>query len=164
MYQIQLQEIRADLDKQLATLAWDDGTRYDGNHPILVLGGSQDSATAFMIAADADALASRLMNCADARLAQASAAIWGSNIDALYFNVPAALNQSARALYLVEKAGEAKQFSERMLDVALLFERAGYLGDLSECEGDYMAALDEHTLIWSELMAEGIFSTDMYAV
>jgi hypothetical protein len=149
MYQILLADLRA--DAMQAALS--------PNRECL--GGSQDAATAFYIAADADALATRLMNCADARLSLARGAVWGDNPDALFFNPPAALNQSARALALIEKAGEAKRFSEFMLGCALTFENCDVDGVVDPDTGDdpTMNAAQE---VWNTLMSEGIFDRSMY--
>lgn len=149
MKMIQDQSLSADLVTQGLTGNW--------------LGDSQDSATAFAMAADADALSERLMDCADARLTSARNAVWGDS-DALFYNAPAALNQTARALYLIEQASAAKQFSERMLDAAVQFELTMYLGGLEspEREGDFMVATDDAQIVWGGLMADGIFDSEMY--
>lgn len=154
MKQIQRQDIRRDLAMQLTGFL---------TRPLL--GGSQDAATAFAMAADADALATRLMDCADARLSLARGAVWGLNPDALYFNPPAALNQSARALLLIEKAGEAKRFSEYMLYCALVFEDAASVTHDPNWENDSIAVwiFQEASSLWSALMSEGIFSPAMYS-
>lgn len=148
MYQIQLASIRDELY-----------TPSTQEFPKSYLGGSQDSATAFAIAADADALATRLMDCADARLSIARGAVWGDNPDALFYNPPAALNQSARALALIEKACETKRFSEFMLGCAVIFERAG-LGDTSLNDDDPNNQAAQAA--WGALMSEGIFDREMY--
>jgi hypothetical protein len=108
-------------------------------------GGSQDAATALAIAIDQDVLASRLLDCADIHFHLARCALTPTG----------ALRESARALQLMEKAGEAKRFANFMLGCAMTFERA--LG-ADEGTDDWRAA----SAAWSDLMADGIFSPDMY--
>lgn len=130
MYQIMDRDVRVGLTVDLAL------NRYE-----------QDAATALAIAADQDALASRLMDCADARLSLARNA-YGAH-------PPTMLNQSARALYLIECAGKAKRQASYMLSCAVTFERA-----LGQPEGS--AQHQAACAAWSDLMAEGIFSPAMY--
>jgi hypothetical protein len=138
MYQIMLGTIRADLARTLKYAKMD-----------------EDAAVAFAIAADQEALVERLLICSNARLSLARLARASVG----------ALNECARALYLMECAGRAKRFSEFMLGCASTFERAAYLAGLSldETEGEYMAVIDDAKLAWDHLMREGIFGEEMYA-
>jgi hypothetical protein len=138
MYQIMLGAIRADLYRTLKEQSM-----------------NEDAAFAFAVAADQEALCYRLIACSDARLSLARIA-----------RTPvSALNEAARALYLLELAGKAKRFSNFMLGCALTFERAAYLAglNLDETEGEYMAVIDEAKLAWDRLMAEHIFGEEMYS-
>lgn len=131
MYVFQLSFFRQLLDLNFKFGHWD--------------GGTQDSGTAFAIAADQDALAHRLLDCADIHFALATRALTPTG----------ALRESARALQLMELAGEAKLFSERMLSAAIIFERAN-----DQPEGSDAWKLAAET--WGQLMQEGIFDLDMY--
>jgi hypothetical protein len=148
MYRIMDRDTRIDLVWQTAranyypdqTKVWD--------------GGSQDAATALAIAIDQDALASRLLDCADIHFHLARCALTPTG----------ALRESARALQLMEKAGEAKRFASFMLGCAVTFEKMDWLGKQEDpsTEGDYMVTDDLSREAWSTLMAEGIFDMEMY--
>lgn len=81
---------------------------------MIALGKERDATTALYIAMDQDALASRLLDCADTHFALARCALTPTG----------ALRESARALQLMECAGEAKRFADYMLDGAVAFECA----------------------------------------
>jgi hypothetical protein len=99
-----------------------------------------DAALALCVAIDQDALAKRLLDCADARLSNAR-----------YARTPGgALIEANQALALWIKAIDARQFADRMLDAAIVFEAAS---------GSYRKRADvgEATKVWGDLMTEGIF-------
>jgi hypothetical protein len=136
MYRIMLGSVRASLATDLA------------------LGREQDAATALAVAIDQDALAYRLLDCADIHFQLARCALTPTG----------ALRESARALQLMEKAGEAKRFSNFMLGCAVTFEKMDWLGKQEDpaTEGDYMVTDDLSREARSTLMAEGIFDMEMY--
>jgi hypothetical protein len=108
---------------------------------------ANDRDRCFWIAADQNALAERLLSCAEVHFALANIAMTSVG----------ALREAARALTLMEKAGNAKQFAIRMLDAAIVFERA--ILPLAELSPDEQADITgAASVTWNKLMADGILS------
>jgi hypothetical protein len=133
-------DIRADVNLQLSYAFKSSTTRHE---PI---GGSQDAAFTFAVAADQDALAERLLNCATAHYALAHRALTDAG----------KLREAARGLELVIYASEARIRANNLLEDAVVFERA------ADRAYDDVVIMSKARNVWTRLMRDGTLSEELY--
>lgn len=149
MYQIMDRDVRFDVRHQLRR-----ALNYRANSGQYLLGGSEDSAFMFAVAADQDSLANRLLDCAARRYANADRMISSA----------AKLWQIARGLELIEKATEARMRADSYLNDAIVFETAIDATNQPDWEQSPLAQGQNRAAkeSWSRLMSYGILSEDLY--